>query len=82
MAFAQTRDPNQFDFSMVWLRNLSIRLDFGVDGISALMVLLVGIVYLSGTLISCKITERIKEFFILNSSINSDLRSKKYFSDS
>ena len=65
MAFAQTRDPNQFDFSMVWLRNLSIRLDFGVDGISALMVLLVGIVYLTGTLISCKITERIKEFFIL-----------------
>ena len=65
MAFAQTKDPNQFDFSMVWLRNLSIRLDFGVDGISALMVLLVGIVYLTGTLISCKITERIKEFFIL-----------------
>lgn len=65
MAFAQTRDPNQFDFSMVWFSNLSIRLDFGVDGISALMVLLVGIVYLTGTLISCKITERIKEFFIL-----------------
>ena len=65
MAFAQTRDPNQFDFSVVWLRSLSIRLDFGVDGISALMVLLVGIVYLTGTLISCKITERIKEFFIL-----------------
>ena len=65
MAFAQTKDPNQFDFSMVWLRNLSIRLEFGVDGISALMVLLVGIVYLTGTLISCKITERIKEFFIL-----------------
>ena len=52
MAFAQTRDPNQFDFSMVWFSNLSIRLDFGVDGISALMVLLVGIVYLTGTLIS------------------------------
>tara|TARA_B110000116_G_C16787223_1_gene561622 strand:+ start:374 stop:1879 length:1506 start_codon:yes stop_codon:yes gene_type:complete len=65
ITYSQTRDLNQFDFSIVWLSNLSIRLDFGIDGVSALMVLLVGIVYLTGTLISCKITERIKEFFVL-----------------
>ena len=42
-----------------------ITLSLGVDGISAMMVLLTGIVMFTGTLISWSIGERNKDFFIL-----------------
>ena len=42
-----------------------ITLALGVDGISALMVMLTGIVMFTGVLISWTITERNKDFFIL-----------------
>ncbi len=42
-----------------------ISLSLGVDGISALMVLLTGIVMFTGVLVSWNIAERNKEFFVL-----------------
>jgi NADH-quinone oxidoreductase subunit M len=47
------------------LGNRGIQLGLGVDGISAPMVLLTGIVMFTGVLISWKIVDRVKEFFIL-----------------
>ena len=43
----------------------SIALKLGVDGISALMVLLTGIVMFTGVLVSWNVTHRSKDFFIL-----------------
>ena len=42
-----------------------ITLSLGVDGISAMMALLTGIVMFTGTLISWSISDRNKDFFIL-----------------
>jgi len=43
----------------------AITLSLGIDGISALMVLLTGIVMFTGTIISWSIVEKNKDFFIL-----------------
>ena len=46
-----------------WLPALGIRLQFGVDGISAPLVLLTGIVMVTGVLISWNLDDRPREFF-------------------
>ena len=51
--------------SSKWLPLLGITLSLGVDGISALMVLLTGIVFITGVLISWNIVHRPKDFFVL-----------------
>jgi NADH-quinone oxidoreductase subunit M len=48
-----------------WLTNFGIKYLLGVDGMSTLMVFLVACVYFAGTLISWKISLRIKEYFVL-----------------
>lgn len=48
-----------------WLTNFGINYILGVDGMSALMVLLVSCVYFAGSLISWNITMRTKEYFVL-----------------
>ncbi len=48
-----------------WLDSLGITFSLGVDGISVPMLLLTGIVGLTGVLISFNIGERAKEFFVL-----------------
>jgi NADH-quinone oxidoreductase subunit M len=64
-------DPFQFELRWTWIENVGflrergITLHLGIDGISAPMVLLNGIVTFAGTLISCKIEYRNKDFFIL-----------------
>ena len=61
----------QFDLRLHWLENVAflgkdgITLHLAVDGISVPMVLLTGIVILSGVLISWNIEFRNKDFFIL-----------------
>lgn len=61
----------QFFIRWDWLHNVGflgdhgISLTFGVDGIAAPMILLTGIVAFGGTLISWKIEDRNKDFFIL-----------------
>ena len=48
-----------------WLPSLGITLHLAIDGISAPMVLLTGIVIFCGVLVSLKLTNRIKDFFLL-----------------
>jgi NADH-quinone oxidoreductase subunit M len=66
-------DTDQFLFQLryTWLENVGvlgekgISLHLGVDGIAAVMILLNGIVTFAGTLISLKIDNKNKDFFIL-----------------
>jgi NADH-quinone oxidoreductase subunit M len=64
-------DKFQFELQWPWIENVGmlgkdgITLHLGIDGIGATMVLLTGIVTFAGTLISCKIDYRNKDFFIL-----------------
>ncbi len=56
----------QFDRSWVWLSApLNITLTMGIDGISAPMILLTGIVFFAGVLVSWNVTPRAKDFFVL-----------------
>jgi NADH-quinone oxidoreductase subunit M len=55
----------QFQERYAWIPELGINLSFGVDGISAPMVLLTGLVIFTGTLISFKIADRPKEYYAL-----------------
>ena len=56
----------QFTESYKWLDDpMNISLSLGIDGISAPMVLLTGIVFLAGVLVSWNIQHRPKDFFIL-----------------
>ena len=55
----------QFTHQFEWLPALGIRYSLGVDGISALMVLLTGIVFIAGVLVSWNIVHRPKDFFVL-----------------
>jgi NADH-quinone oxidoreductase subunit M len=69
----QLSSGEQFQFDMRWdwienvgfLREHGISLHLGIDGIGAPMVLLTGVVSFAGTIISCKINYRNKDFFIL-----------------
>ena len=61
----------RFELSYAWLHNVGIlgdkgiRFHVGVDGIAAVMVLLNGVVTFAGTLISWKIENKNKDFFVL-----------------
>ena len=56
----------QFVGSVIWLMDpLNIQFSFGIDGISAPMILLTGIVMLAGTMMSWNIEYRSKDFFVL-----------------
>jgi NADH-quinone oxidoreductase subunit M len=61
----------RFELSYPWLHNVGvlgdkgIRFHVGVDGIAAVMVLLNGVVTFAGTLISWKIENKNKDFFVL-----------------
>ena len=53
----------QFIEEYPWLPNLGISLKFGVDGLSAPLVLLTGVVMFTGVLISWGVDDRPREFF-------------------
>ena len=55
----------QYIFRAEWAPSLGIQYLVGVDGISVAMVLLTSIVYLAGSLVSCYVETRTKDFFIL-----------------
>src|SRR3989304_2468466 len=69
----QLADGDQFQFDLRWpwienvgfLRGNGITLHLGVAGLAAALVLLDGVVAFAGTIISCKIEYRNKDFFIL-----------------
>ena len=54
----------QFEINRPWVESLGIRYHAGVDGISAVMILLHGLVSFSGALVSYSIKERVKEYSI------------------
>ncbi|MGH2366719.1 MAG: complex I subunit 4 family protein [Chloroflexota bacterium] len=55
----------QFEELYEWIPELGIRFRLAVDGISAPMVLLTGLVIFTGTLVSFKIADRPKEYYAL-----------------
>jgi len=55
----------QFQERYAWIPELGINLSFGVDGISAPMVLLTGLVIFTGVIVSFKIADRPKEYYAL-----------------
>lgn len=54
----------QFLENITWVKSFGVAYSLGVDGISAPMVLLTGIVIFTGVLVSWSIEERVKQFFI------------------
>jgi len=69
--FGDDAEPIQMVLRWAWVENVAflgedgISLYLGVDGISATMVLLTGIVAFAGTLASWKLDYRTKDFFVL-----------------
>jgi NADH-quinone oxidoreductase subunit M len=61
--FDKTSPGYQFTDTFTWLPALGIAYRVGVDGISAPMVFLTGIVLLAGIVVSWKIEDRPREFF-------------------
>ncbi len=55
----------QFTREFEWLPLLGIKFSLGVDGIAGLMVLLTGLVFITGVLVSWNTTHRPKDFFVL-----------------
>ncbi len=70
-AYRLNHDGYQFTMRWDWIQNVAlfkehgISLHLGIDGIGGPMVLLTGVVAFAGTLISWKIENRNKDFFIL-----------------
>lgn len=64
LIFDRVASGFQFIEDISWLKNLGISYILGVDGMSALMVLLVTCVYFAGALISWNISMRKKEYFV------------------
>lgn len=54
-----------FEYRTAWFPALNINFHTGVDGFSLLMMLMASIIALAGILVSWRIEERCKEFFIL-----------------
>ena len=55
----------QFQRQWQWIESLGVTFHLGVDGISAPMVLLTGIVVFTGVIISWSVQDRVKEYFFL-----------------
>ena len=71
LAYQASGDILQMQLQWAWIENVGflkengISLHLGVDGISALMTLLTGVVAFAGTLVAWKLEYRAKDFFIL-----------------
>ena len=71
LAYQASGDVLQMQLQWAWIENVGflgengISLHLGVDGISALLTLLTGVVAFAGTLVAWKLEYRTKDFFIL-----------------
>ncbi len=54
----------QFVEKIAWIKSFGVSYHLGVDGISAPMALLTGIVIFTGVLVSWSIEERVKQYFV------------------
>lgn len=64
LAYNRASGGMQFAEKLDWIRSIGVSYSLGVDGISAPMILLTGIVIFTGVLVSWSIEERVKQFFI------------------
>jgi len=64
LTYNRTDGGYQYARHLEWLPSLDISLRLGLDGISAPLLLLNGVVFLAGVLISWNITHRPKDFFV------------------
>ena len=65
LAYDNDAGGYQFARDVQWLDSLGVVFSLGVDGISVPMILLTGVVTLTGVLISWSVENRVKEFFVL-----------------
>ena len=65
LAYDHEAGDFQLTREIAWLDSLGITFLLGVDGISVPMILLTGIVGLTGVLVSWTVQDRAKEFFVL-----------------
>ncbi len=65
LAYDNDAGGYQFVRDVQWLDSLGVVFSLGADGISVPMILLTGVVTLTGVLISWSVENRVKEFFVL-----------------
>ncbi len=65
VAYDRAKGGWQFAEVVTWVKQLGISWNTGADGISIAMLLLTSIVITAGTLVSFRIEDRVKEFYIL-----------------
>ena len=65
IAYDHNAGGYQFQRQWEWIESLGVTVHWGADGISALMVLLTGIVAFTGVIVSWRIDDRPKEYFVL-----------------
>lgn len=63
-AYDRTAGGLQFEEQFTWIPFLGVQYHLAVDGISVVMLLLIGIIEFTGVFVSWGIEERTKEFFI------------------
>ena len=63
--FDRTLTGYQFESKIDWIPQLGVSFHLGADGISMTLLLLVGFIAFTGTLISSEIRDRQKEYYIL-----------------
>jgi NADH-quinone oxidoreductase subunit M len=64
-AYDQNRGGLQFAEKIIWIRSLGVHYFNGMDGFSAPLLLLTGIVHFTGVLTMWELNKRVKEFFAL-----------------
>jgi len=64
-AYDENRGGLQFAEKIIWIRSLGIHYFNGMDGFSAPLLLLTGIVHFTGVLTMWELNKRVKEFFAL-----------------
>ena len=65
LAYDNDAGGYQFVRDVQWLDSLGVVFSLGADGISVPMILLTGVVTLTGVLVSWSVENRAKEFFVL-----------------
>lgn len=62
--FDQTVSGYQLVDKIEWIPSLGIAYHVGVDGINLVLLLMTSVLALTGTIVSCKVKERLKEYLI------------------
>ena len=63
-SYDRARGGYQYECFVPWIRSLGVGFHLGVDGISVVLVLLHALCAFTGVLISSRITNRVKEYYV------------------